>query len=218
MKKRITRCLALLLAVVMVLSVMPAAMAEGTTQTATLVTDASSLKAGDKIILAAEVDSKTYAAGALSGKFLSSVETTFTALADGVQIFTLGGKAGAWTLTGADGKQISTAAAKALNNTGSGTSTWTISIDADGNATVASTDTNCGRILYNANSPRFLNYTSDTTKSMLLPSIYRVDGAKEKVKTPTANVKDGAEIKDGDKIKVGTEIEFKCADEGATIY
>ena len=35
MKKRITRCLALLLAVVMVLSVMPAAMAEETTQTQT---------------------------------------------------------------------------------------------------------------------------------------------------------------------------------------
>ena len=218
MKKRITRCLALLLAVVMVLSVMPVAMAEETTQTATLVTDASSLKAGDKIILAAEANSKTYAAGALSGKFLSSVETTFTALADGVQIFTLGGKAGAWTLTGADGKRISTAAAKALNNTGSGTSTWTISIDSDGNATVASTDMSCGRILYNANSPRFLNYTSDTTKTMLLPSIYRVGAAKEKVATPTANVKDGAEIKDGDKIKVGTEIEFKCATTGATIY
>ena len=53
MKKRITRCLALLLAVVMVLSVMPAAMAEETTQTATLVTDASSLKAGDEIVIAA---------------------------------------------------------------------------------------------------------------------------------------------------------------------
>ena len=53
MKKRITRCLALLLAVVMVLSVMPVAMAEGTTQTATLVTDASSLKAGDEIVIAA---------------------------------------------------------------------------------------------------------------------------------------------------------------------
>ena len=210
MKKRITRCLALLLAVVMVLSVMPAAMAEGTTQTATLVTDASSLKAGDKIILAAEVDSKTYAAGALSGKYLSSVETPFTALADGVQIFTLGGKAGAWTLTGADGKQISTAAAKALNNTGSGTSTWTISIDSDGNATVASTDTNCGRILYNANSPRFLNYTSDTTKSMLLPSIYRVDGAKEKVANPTADPPAG-------EVEKGKKVTFSCTTAGATI-
>ena len=53
MKKRTTRCLALLLAVVMILSVMPVAMAEGTTQTATLVTDASSLKAGDEIVIAA---------------------------------------------------------------------------------------------------------------------------------------------------------------------
>ena len=35
MRKRITRCLALLLAVVMVLSVMPVAMAEETTQTQT---------------------------------------------------------------------------------------------------------------------------------------------------------------------------------------
>ena len=54
MKKRITRCLALLLAVVMVLSVMPAAMAEETAQTATLVTDASTLKVGDEIVIAAK--------------------------------------------------------------------------------------------------------------------------------------------------------------------
>ena len=54
MKKRTTRCLALLLAVVMVLSVMPVAMAEETTQTATLVTDASTLKVGDEIVIAAK--------------------------------------------------------------------------------------------------------------------------------------------------------------------
>ena len=46
MKKRTTRCLALLLAVVMVLSVMPVAMAEETAKTATLVTDASNLNVG----------------------------------------------------------------------------------------------------------------------------------------------------------------------------
>lgn len=58
MKKRTTRCLALLLAVVMVLSVMPVAMAEETAQTATLVTDASTLKDGDEIILVAEANEK----------------------------------------------------------------------------------------------------------------------------------------------------------------
>ena len=212
MKKRTTRCLALLLAVVMVLSVMPVAMAEETTQTATLVTDASSLKAGDKIILAAEANSKTYAAGALSGKFLTSVETTFTALADNVEIFTLGGKKDAWTLTGKDGKKISTDAAKKLNNADKGTSTWTIAIAADGKATIASTNTSYGRILYNVNDPRFMNYTSNTNKSMLLPSIYKLDSAQEQVTTPKASEADGAEI------AVGKEITFTCETADAKIY
>ena len=199
MKKRTTRCLALLLAVVMVLSVMPVAMAEETTQTATLVTDASTLKVGDQIILVAEANSKTYAAGALSGKLLTSVETSVTALADNVEIFTLGGEKDAWTLTGKASKKISTADAKALNNTGKGTSTWKISIDADGKATVASTDTSCGRILYNVNSPRFLNYTSATTISMLLPSIYRVGAAEPARKDGIIAVED---IKAGDTVVV----------------
>ena len=212
MKKRTTRCLALLLAVVMILSAMPVAMAEGTSQTATLVTDASSLKAGDKIILAAEANSKTYAAGALSGKFLTSVETTFTALADNVEIFTLGGKKDAWTLTGKDGKKISTDAAKKLNNADKGTSTWTIAIAADGKATIASTNTSYGRILYNVNDPRFMNYTSNTNKSMLLPSIYKLDSAQEQVTTPKASEADGAEI------AVGKEITFTCETADAKIY
>ena len=199
MKKRTTRCLALLLAVVMVLSVMPVAMAEETTQTATLVTDASTLKVGDQIILVAEANSKTYAAGALSGKLLTSVETSVTALADNVEIFTLGGEKDAWTLTGKASKKISTADAKALNNTGKGTSTWKISIDADGKATVASTDTSCGRILYNVNSLRFLNYTSATTISMLLPSIYRVGAAEPARKDGIIAVED---IKAGDTVVV----------------
>ena len=199
MKKRTTRCLALLLAVVMVLSVMPVAMAEETAQTATLVTDASTLKVGDQIILVAEANSKTYAAGALSGKLLTSVETSVTALADNVEIFTLGGEKDAWTLTGKASKKISTADAKALNNTGKGTSTWKISIDADGKATVASTDTSCGRILYNVNSPRFLNYTSATTISMLLPSIYRVGAAEPARKDGIIAVED---IKAGDTVVV----------------
>ena len=191
MKKRTTRCLALLLAVVMILSVMPVAMAEGTSQTATLVTDASSLKAGDKIILAAEANSKTYAAGALSGKFLASVETTFTALADDVEIFTLGGEKDAWTLTGKDGKKISTDAAKKLNNADKGTSTWTIAIAADGKATIASTNTSYGRMLYNVNDPRFMNYTSNTNKSMLLPSIYKVAPARTNGIIALGDIKNG---------------------------
>ena len=174
------RLLSVLLALVMLLSLLPTAVfAADPAPKATLVTDASTLKAGDQIILAASASGKTYAAGSLSGKFFTSIETDPTDPADKVEIFTLGGEAGAWTLTASDGKQLYTNAAKALNNTGKGTGTWTIAIDANGLATVASTDSACGRILYNVNSPRFLNYTSATNVSMLLPSIYKLAGAAE---------------------------------------
>ena len=52
MKKRTTRCLALLLAVVMILSAMPVAMAEGTSQTATWTkTTLSDIKEADTIAI-----------------------------------------------------------------------------------------------------------------------------------------------------------------------
>ena len=166
---------------------------------AKLVTDASELKAGDQIILTATANSKTYVAGSLSGKYLTSIETDPADPAANVEVFTLGGKAGAWTLTASDGKQIYTAAAKALNNAGKGTGTWTISIDANGLATVASTDTNYGRILYNVNSPRFMNYTSATNATMLLPSIYRLEVSSAR---QSGIVTDLTTLQDGDKVVV----------------
>lgn len=55
MKKRTTRCLALLLAVVMVLSVMPGRQAEETAQTYTKVTSAAELTTG-KYVLVTDTD------------------------------------------------------------------------------------------------------------------------------------------------------------------
>ena len=194
------RLLSVLLALVMLLSLLPTAVfAADPTPKATLVTDASTLKAGDQIILAASASGKTYAAGSLSGKFFTSIETDPTDPADTVEIFTLGGEAGAWTLTASDGKQLYTNAAKALNNTGSGTGTWTIAIDANGLATVASTNTSAGRILYNVNNPRFLNYTSATNVSMLLPSIYRLEVSPAR---QSGIVTDLTTLRDGDKVVV----------------
>ena len=194
------RLLSVLLALVMLLSLLPTAVfAADPAPKATLVTDASTLKAGDQIILAASASGKTYAAGSLSGKFFTSIETDPTDPADTVEIFTLGGEAGKWTLTASDGKQIYTAAAKALNNTGKGTGTWTIAIDDSGLATVASTDSACGRILYNVNSPRFLNYTSATNVSMLLPSIYRLEVSPAR---QSGIVTDLTTLRDGDKVVV----------------
>ena len=179
----------------MLLSLLPTAVFAATPK-AKLVTDASELKAGDQIILTATANSKTYVAGSLSGKYLTSIETDPADPAANVEVFTLGGKAGAWTLTASDGKQIYTADAKALNNAGKGTGTWTISIDANGLATVASTDTNYGRILYNVNSPRFMNYTSATNATMLLPSIYRleVSSARQSGIIALENIQDGDKV------------------------
>ena len=182
----------------MLLSLLPTAVFAATPK-AKLVTDASELKAGDQIILTATANSKTYVAGSLSGKYLTSIETDPADPAANVEVFTLGGKAGAWTLTASDGKQIYTAAAKALNNAGKGTGTWTISIDANGLATVASTDTNYGRILYNVNSPRFMNYTSATNATMLIPSIYRLEVSSAR---QSGIVTDLTTLQDGDKVVV----------------
>ena len=207
------RLLSALLSLVMLLSLLPvAAFATETAapKTATLVTDASALKAGDQIILTAAANDKTFVAGSLSGKFLSSVESDPASPSEAVEVFTLGGDATAWTLTGSDGKQLYANDAKALNNTENGTGTWTISIDENDLATISSTDSSCGRILYNVNSPRFLNYTSATNKSMLLPSIYKLSGGKtETVEAPTASPAPG-------RVEKGTKVTFTAAD-GLTI-
>ena len=209
------RILSALLSLVMLLSLLPVsvfATETETTKTAALVTDASTLKAGDQIILTATANEKTYVASSLSGKYLTSIECDPAAPTAAAEVFTLGGKAGAWTLTGSDGKQLYTNAAKALNTTGKGTGTWTISIDDNGLATVASTDSSLGRFLYNVNSPRFLNYTSNTNQSMLLPSIYKLNatgGATEQVATPTGTT--------SSDIEVGKTVAFECATTGAKL-
>ena len=196
-----TRLLSALLSLVMLVSLLPVSVfaAEPASKSAALVTDASTLKAGDQIILSATANDSTFAAGAMSGKFLSSVETKLDALDKKVEIFTLGGSAGAWTLTASDGKKISAVKAKEMSNSGKGTDTWTIAIDDNGAATIASTNTACGRILYNVRNPRFLNYISDTNVSMLLPSIYKLDTAAAR---ESGIVTDLTTLQNGDKVVV----------------
>ena len=204
-----TRLLSALLSLVMLVSLLPVSVfaADPASKSAALVTDASTLKAGDQIILSATANDSTFAAGAMSGKFLSSVETKLDALDKKVEIFTLGGSAGAWTLTASDGKKISAVKAKEMSNSGKGTDTWTIAIDDNGAATIASTNTACGRILYNVRNPRFLNYISDTNVSMLLPSIYKLDTAAAR---QSGIVTDLPPLQNGDRVVVFTPANKKA--------
>lgn len=135
-------------------------------KTYTKVTDASTLKAGDVIILAC--DTKNVYAGPMGDNtYFSSVSDR----TDAIEI-TLGGNTGNWTLTTTEGT-IQAIKAKELIKA-NGTSTWTITIE-NGNATIANTKTSCGSILYNASSPRFCNYASGQTAIQ----IYKVGEGEE---------------------------------------
>lgn len=150
-----------------------------------LVTDASTIKAGDIIRLGASTSSKSLAAGAISGsnKFMSTTDATITdgkLVSDNAIDLVVGGEEGAWTLS-YNGKLLCATANKAVTfgDGTSGTSTWTISIDASGNATISSTTSSYGRLLVNVSATRVVNYATSTSTSatMLLPQIYRQTAA-----------------------------------------
>ncbi|MDY4849262.1 MAG: bacterial Ig-like domain-containing protein, partial [Bacilli bacterium] len=142
----------------------------------TLVTDASTLKAGDKIVIAEK--SKNALAGTINVDYLASIEgkfdnNTVTWTKDGVYEFTLGGSAGSWTLANSKGELLGATAVKKVAF-GKGETTWSITI-VNGNATIQNVTETNGRFLYNSSSPRFTTYTSATASNMLLPQIYRLE-------------------------------------------
>jgi len=127
-----------------------------------LVTSLKDLAEGDVIVLGCSTQNT--AAGLLAGnKYFSSQDAT---IKDGilkcatVAEITLNKDGENWTLTTKEGK-IGATAAKSLA-VDKGVDTWTISF-AEGSAVIASTNSSYGSIMYNASSPRFLNYASGQT-------------------------------------------------------
>lgn len=142
-----------------------------------LVTAESQLTAGAQVVVACK--SKDAVAGGLSSSVLSKVDAVFSgdtisSLPSSAQIMTLGGGSGAWTFADSNGKLLGATTAKKLA-WGSGTTTWSITIDSDSAATIQNGTSTYGRFLYNATSPRFTTYTSNTTASMILPNLYILD-------------------------------------------
>jgi len=215
MKKRITRCLALLLAVVMVLSVMPVAMAEETTQTQTYtkVTKAPAdwsgtyliVSEGDKLIMDGSLDKLD-----VEGNKVDVTITDSKITGDYAKYaFTVEPMTGGYAIKSASGKYISGKSGSNKLNSGSTQSLNTIELTS-GKVIVTSDGTT---LQYNnaaKNGTRFRYYKSQNQQPI---SLYKIEtAAKQQVETPTANVADGAEI------EVGTEIKFECKTEGATIY
>ena len=149
----------------------------------------SSLAAGKEVVFSYNANSVV--AGSLNSTYLTSVSgTTFssdkqtiTTLANGAQVFTLGGSAGAWTFSNAGGQILGTTAAKALA-WDNGTTTWAISFSSN-KLKVSSTNSSCGDLQYNTSSPRFTTYLSSSNQNPI--QIYYRDGSgsgKPKLVTP----------------------------------
>lgn len=221
MKKRITRCLALLLAVVMVLSVMPVAMAEETTQTATLVTDASTLKVGDEIVIAAKgadyalgtnqkTNNRAAAAVTKDGNKLKLGTTVQKlTLEKGKKDNTFAFATGSGYLYAASSDKNHLKTEKVLSENGS----WSVAI-ADGAATVIAQGSNTRNIMrYNPNTgkgdPLFACYKSGQ-QDIAIYKLETVPAPSNKVATPTATPVAG-------EVAKGTKVEFKCKTEGAKI-
>ncbi len=139
-----------------------------------LVTDASTLAAGDQVVIVS--NTKGTVAGDITSQYMSSVSVTFDSssiatLPAKAAVLTIGGSADKWTFANASGKLLGATDVKKVA-WGSGTTTWKITI-ADGNATIQSTNSSYGRFLYNVNNPRFTTYTSNPSSSMVLPQIYK---------------------------------------------
>ena len=216
MKKRITRCLALLLAVVMVLSVMPVAMAEETAKTATLVTDASNLNVGDEIIIAAK--DNDFAMGEQKTNNRAAVAVTKSedklTLTAGVQKLTLkqGAKENTFAFDTGSGYLYAASSDKNHLKTESklsDNSSWSVAI-ADGKATVIAQGANTRNVMkYNSNSKLFACYASGQ-QDIAIYKLETVPAPSNKVATPTATPAAG-------KVDKDTKVTFSCKTEGAKI-
>ena len=213
MKKRITRCLALLLAVVMVLSVMPAAMAEETaqTQTYTKVTEAPAdwsgtyliVSEGDKLIMDGSLDKLD-----VEGNKVDVTITDSKITGDYAKYaFTVEPMTGGYAIKSASGKYISGKSGSNKLNSGSTQSLNTIELTS-GKVIVTSDGTT---LQYNnaaKNGTRFRYYKSQNQQPI---SLYKIEtAAKQQVETPTATPVAG-------EVAKGTKVEFKCKTEGAKI-
>ena len=171
------------------------------------VTDASSLSAGDKLLIGES--SNGYVNGDISSQIMGVISSEFNnnkvEPGSGYVALTLGGSSGSWTLANSSNELLGATAVKKLA-WDYGTTTWSISINSSG-ATIQNGNSDYGRFLYNHNqgTPRFTTYTSSTSASMILPSLYRLEnGSSGGGDTPATIDVTGVELnKDNISLTVG---------------
>ena len=212
MKKRTMRVLALLLAVVMTVSMLPSTvLAVDETQTYTKVTTAPEdwsgtyliVSEGDKLIMDGSRDQLD-----VEGNKVDVTITDGKITGDYAKYsFTIAPMEGGYSVKSASGKYIYGAADKNKLNTSASPALNTITFE-NGNAKIASEGS---PLQYNnnaSNGTRFRYYYKAKQQPI---SLYKLDAsAAQQVATPTASPAAG-------EVAKGTEVTFSCATEGATI-
>ena len=227
------RLLSALLSVVMLLSLLPTmAFAEGeesagAATTATRITDVSTLKVDDQIVIANAAAEYALGTNQKTNNREAVVVTpsgSSITLNSEVQVLTLksGTKDDTWAFYTGSGYLYAASSEKNFLKTEkalSDNSSWSITLTADGVATVTAQGTNTHNLLrynYNKGTPLFSAYTGGQDDIAL----YKLDesaggsggsGSIEAVASPTANYPTGSALASG------TEIVFSCATADAAI-
>ena len=214
MKKRTTRCLALLLAVVMVLSVMPVAMAEETTQTTWTKTTLSDIKEADTIAITMTKGNDTWVLPT-TGEGKRNQPLAIEVAVKGSTLTTSGSNGFGWKIAATEGGYHIKTGSKYLyltaNNNGmrigKTISVWSLSAD---NYLTAKDSNGKSRYLgvYKGEDWRCYENTTGNIAGQTL-NFWKLDAAK-KVATPTATPAAG-------EVDKGTKVTFSCETEGATI-
>lgn len=180
-----------------------------------LVTDASTLSAGDVIVFAC--NSFNAVAGPLNNNLLTKVDAVFSNdlntisyLPSNALQFTLGGSSSAWTLNCSEGRLYSPEAKKV--NFSDGTGTWIISGN-NGNLTVSYENSSCGNLQYNHNggNARFTTYTSTQTAIQ----IYRKQTTSPSTDWSTINESGVPLVLTGSSNAVTAQVRINNVDYGA---
>ncbi len=206
------RILSALLSLVMLLSLLPvAAFADDSATTATLVTDASTLQAGDQVIIANAAAgyalSKEQKTNNRAAVAVTASEGSIT-LTSEVQILTLakGTKEGTWAFNAGTGYLYAASSSSNHLKTEanlSDNSSWTIFIAADGVATIKAQGTNTRNLLrFNSSYALFAAYGSGQEDIALYKLNATTVEPTQQVATPTGTAS-------GD-ITVGDTVSFAC--------
>lgn len=227
------RLLSALLSVVMLLSLLPTMVfaegeeSAGAATTATRITDVSTLKVDDQIVIANAAAEYALGTNQKTNNREAVVVTpsgSSITLNSKVQVLTLksGTKDDTWAFYTGSGYLYAASSEKNFLKTEkslSDNSSWSITLTADGVATVTAQGTNTHNLLrynYNKGTPLFSAYTGGQDDIAL----YKLDesaggsggsGSVEAVASPTANYPTGSALASG------TEIVFSCATADAAI-